>query len=392
MVEHLTLNQGVRGSSPRRPTRKSIGFAEEAAESVFFLRKKFSCRKLCGFYICEESVLETMIYEKMIETENSDPRYQIWSEYRQALTAYILDGIESYYRREHLAKQRKLRDCQFVLDKDVPLEKKPVVAIWGAGRCNDLDLQMLAPYVRFVLIDRTMKDIQTARQRYGLSEVQCACVDLKFWEIYEEEEQFFETLLVDANDLHLSEYLRQVMESVVEQNPEFAEFEHAFDFSVVCGLASQLNARFAGMLDIYGKDLQKLPRTVAVMKEMNMLAARRLTDAIITTTNQAVFAANEIYAASPVRKDRLADYAEIWTEEWEHILMVQKEDQDLPEDVEGITCQVAGSREFELYLMRKQKEGRLVFRHRSGIVWPFSAEKYYFMDVLTAYFVNKEIN
>ena len=37
LVEHLTLNQGVRGSSPRRPTRKSIGFAEEAAESVFFL-------------------------------------------------------------------------------------------------------------------------------------------------------------------------------------------------------------------------------------------------------------------------------------------------------------------------------------------------------------------
>ena len=32
LVEHLTLNQGVRGSSPRRPTRKSIGFAEEAAE------------------------------------------------------------------------------------------------------------------------------------------------------------------------------------------------------------------------------------------------------------------------------------------------------------------------------------------------------------------------
>ena len=36
LVEHLTLNQGVRGSSPRRPTCKSIGFAEEAAESVFF--------------------------------------------------------------------------------------------------------------------------------------------------------------------------------------------------------------------------------------------------------------------------------------------------------------------------------------------------------------------
>ena len=42
LVEHLTLNQGVRGSSPRRPTRKSIGFAEEAAESVFFYRYKYN--------------------------------------------------------------------------------------------------------------------------------------------------------------------------------------------------------------------------------------------------------------------------------------------------------------------------------------------------------------
>ena len=41
LVEHLTLNQGVRGSSPRRPTCKSIGFAEEAAESVFFLYFRF---------------------------------------------------------------------------------------------------------------------------------------------------------------------------------------------------------------------------------------------------------------------------------------------------------------------------------------------------------------
>ena len=153
-----------------------------------------------------------MIYEKMIETENSDPMRTAWTDYRQTLTSYVLEGIESYYRRAHLARQGKLRDQAFTLEADVPLEAKPVVAIWGAGRCNDLDLEMLAPYVRFVLIDRTMEDIQAARARYGLSEAQCVCVDLRFWEIYEEEERFFETLLANGDDLHLSEYLRQVME------------------------------------------------------------------------------------------------------------------------------------------------------------------------------------
>ena len=292
-----------------------------------------------------------MIYEKMIETENSDPMRTAWTDYRQTLTSYVLEGIESYYRRAHLARQGKLRDQAFTLEADVPLEAKPVVAIWGAGRCNDLDLEMLAPYVRFVLIDRTMEDIQAARARYGLSEAQCVCVDLRFWEIYEEEERFFETLLANGDDLHLSEYLRQVMESVAEQQPTFAGYEKAFDFSVVCGLASQLNARFAGLLQLYGKDLRRLPRTAAMMKEMNVQAAGRLMDAIMVTTSGAVFAANEIYAALPAREERLAEYAQIWTEEWEQLLTAKTETQILPEDVEGITCQVAGSREFELHLM-----------------------------------------
>ena len=221
----------------------------------------------------------------MIETENSDPMRTAWTDYRQTLTSYVLEGIESYYRRAHLARQGKLRDQAFTLEADVPLEAKPVVAIWGAGRCNDLDLEMLAPYVRFVLIDRTMEDIQAARARYGLSEAQCVCVDLRFWEIYEEEERFFETLLANGDDLHLSEYLRQVMESVAEQQPTFAGYEKAFDFSVVCGLASQLNARFAGLLQLYGKDLRRLPRTAAMMKEMNVQAAGRLMDAIMVTTS-----------------------------------------------------------------------------------------------------------
>ena len=326
-----------------------------------------------------------MIYEKMIETENSDPMQSAWDEYRHALTEYIWDGIESYYRRAHLAEKGMLRDQDFSMHVDEPLELRPVVAIWGAGRCNDLDLQMLAPYVRFVLIDRDLDAAECARMRFGFSKQHCRCVDLGFWEIYEEEERFFETLLPDADDLHLSEYLRQVLTSVVELQPELAEFEGAFDFSVVCGLASQLNARFAGLLQCYQKNPRNLPRTMAMMKEMNVQAARRLMEAVMTTTKAAIFTANEIYAAPPAREERLAGYAQIWSEEWEQILDAQTPDNTFPKDVEGITCQVAGSREFGLQLMRAQEAGMLTVRHRSGLVWPFSNEKYYFMDVLTAY-------
>ena len=349
------------------------------------------CRYSCRIYRSGTESVKKMIYEKMIETENSDLMQTAWEEYRHALTEYIRDGIESYYRRAHLAKQGKLRDRDFALREGATLELKPVVAIWGAGRCNDLDLQMLAPYVRFVLIDRDLEATECARMRFGFSKQQCRCVDLGFWEIYEEEERFFETLVPEADDLHLSEYLRQVMTSVVEQQPAFEQYEGAFDFSVVCGLASQLNARFAGLLQFYQKDLRNLPRTVAVMKEMNVQAARRLMEAVMTTTKAAVFTANEIYAASPAREERLAGYAQIWSEEWEQILDAQTPDNALPKDVEGITCQVAGSREFGLQLLRAQEADMLRIRHRSGLVWPFSNEKYYFMDVLTAYCINKEI-
>lgn len=333
-----------------------------------------------------------MIYEKMIETENSDPMRTAWTDYRQALTGYIFDGIESYYRRTHLAKQGKLRDQNFTMEADMPLESKPVVAIWGAGRCNDLDLHMLAPYVRFVLIDRSMEDLQRTRERFELSEAACACVDLGFWEIYEEEERFFETLLVKADDLHLSEYLRQVMDSVLEQEAGFKDYTNLFDFSVVCGLASQLNARFAAMLEIYGKHLQSLPRTAAMMKEMNLQAAERLWNAISVTTKHAVFAANEMCAAVPEKEDRLTDYAQIWSEEWEHKIALQGDEQKHTWEVEGISCQVAGSREFEHQIIQAQKNGQMELRHRCGMVWPFSEEKYYFMDVLTAYFINNKIN
>ena len=128
-----------------------------------------------------------------------------------------------------------------------------------------------------------------------------------------------------------------------------------------------------------------------MMKEMNEQAAGRFMDAIMVTTSGADIAANEIYAALPAREGRLAEYAQIWTEECEQLLTAKTATQILPEDVEGITCQVAGSREFALHLMQAQKAGKLVFRHRSVCVWPFSEEKYNFMDVLTAYFINKEI-
>lgn len=336
----------------------------------------------------------TMIYETMIKTENSDSMRDQWSEYRQALTEYIRDGIESFFRREYLSQEGLLRDHTFRLKEvkeGILPGKKPVVAVWGAGGCNDLDLLALAPYVDFVLIDRDVDAMQKAAKRFGFTEGQCQCVDIGFWEIYEEEERFFDALLKDADDLHLSEYLRQLMDSVLKQEMMPASYENAFDFSIVCGIASQLNARFVGLVQGHGKDLKSLPQTVAAMQDMNVQAEKRLYGVVEFMTRCAFFTANEMCAAKPEAHGRLQEYAQIWTEEWERLLVTQAGVQEIPMEMDGISCEVAGSREFIEEILKAQREGMLKIRHRRGMVWPFSAEKHYFMDVLTAYFINKEI-
>lgn len=325
-----------------------------------------------------------MIYEKMLQTENSDSLRTAWTEYREKLTGYVYNCVEDYYRRVYLAASGKLRSHTFSLPQYLAdTDTKPVIAIWGAGRCNDIDLKRLAEIAKLVLIDREIEWVEQAKKRYFLTDEQCVCVDVGFWEIYEEEEQFFEKLLLQGDDEHLSLYLKQLMDSISEQIPEYLEYGKLFDFSVVCGVASQLNARFAAMLHIYETDRKAYPKTVEMLRRMNHQASKKLYDAVAETTKTFLICANELYAGLPQKVDVLSEYADQWTEDWEMHLHTKeiKSSDDF--------CQVAGSREFIQEIERSQREGSLELRHRCGMVWPFSQEKCYLMDVLTAQFVNK---
>ncbi len=327
-----------------------------------------------------------MQYEKMIKTEDSAQMYDAWASYRKDLTAYISDRVDDYYRRKHLLQTGKLRDKSFsmetVLEK---LGEKPVVAIWGAGNCSDLDLHNLSRFARLVLIDREVDRIIQARNRYGLSERECQCVDLGFWEIYEEEEQWFASLLKqNADEEHLAQYLNRIEQSVLKQQADCLKTSGLFDFSVTVGLASQLNARFWGLLHIYGRNIQSMPRVKEALMHMNMAAAGRLYDAVIATTKHAVFCGNELCFAECEQQETLSDMAAGWSDSCEEALYrgacLKATDQ----------CEVAGSREFLQILEAGIEQGETRIAHRRGMVWPFSPEKYYFMDVLMLEFVNKK--
>lgn len=326
-----------------------------------------------------------MLYEKMIESENSDIVREHWSSYRRDMTDYVRERVEDYYRRKHLLENGKIRDQKFSLESYLKAcGKKPVLAIWGAGRCNDLSILELAPFSKLVLIDRDISLIEAAKARYGFSDTECVCINLPFWEIYEEEERYFETLLVHADDVHLSQYLKQLFDSLQADIPNYETFEDAFDFSVCFGLASQLQARFAGLLYGYEKNIEDFPMVQNMLRKMNQEAEIRLLNAILMTTKNAFFCANEMCARIPAEEEILWKYAHNWSEDWEEALL------SMQNKTASNLCNVEGSREFLQAIEHETKQGGLKILHRCGMVWPFSEEKYYFMDVFMSEIINKK--
>lgn len=319
-----------------------------------------------------------MLYDQMVKSENSDPVRDLWRPYREMMTQYVCGRIEDSYRRTYLAGQSKRKADDFSLEQVLAeTGEKPVVAVWGAGRCNDLDIHTLAGISRLVLIDRETAWTEAAREQYGLNREQCVCADMGFWDISEEEERYFERLLAGgADDGHLAAYLRQL--SVCEQAESSAVSCGRFDYSVCLGLASQLNARFAGLMHIYKKDFADYPETESVLREMNACASGRLLRMIAETTGKAVILANELYAGTAERAAALSAAAQEWTAQGEETVLCGGH---LPA---ADACRIAGSREFLQEVECYVADGRFSVVHRSGAVWPFVPERYFFMDVMTA--------
>ena len=380
LVEHLTLNQGVRGSSPRRPTHKSIGFADKAAGSVFFLYK-CNCRMFVVSFKGEK-----MRYEKLIATEDTTQMYEAWADYRNQLTCLVYECVDNYYRKSYLSRAGKLRDDEFCLDKELEIAgQRPVIAIWGAGNCSDLDLRQLSRIAKLVLIDRELERTKRARDRYGLSETECQCIDLGFWEVYEEEERFFADLLEHgADDAHLAQYLSSLERTMVMQKEDMKGIEKLFDFSVVAGLASQLNARFAALLHIYGRNVKTMPFVTDSLNQMNESAAYQLYKMIRLTTRNACFCCNELLAGGADKEAEFLEMVKNRSEIYEEAF-TNGGNCNVSE-----RCTVAGSREFLRVIEEGNRIEEIKMMHRAGLIWPFTTEKHYFMDVLMFEIINKK--
>lgn len=272
--------------------------------------------------------------DRLIASEVLPNAYKEWREYRQKLTDFIEENCVAE------------GGC------------KPVLAIWGAGRSNDIDLARLAERFKLVLIDRDAEGLVQACKTYGLEKTDVICVDLPFWNVELETYEMFEALLAEGEEAEIViEHLKQV--AFDNSHRVLPDIGRRFDYSVCIGLHSQLNARFAGLLYMYRENYDE--------EELQMIenAIRALNEAAVTRTNDVIYMLTEKLMVFGLEWAVVNESA---MEQWEKLV---------PEDIEGalqLRHDIGMHKDFDI---RIEAERRLF--------WPFAwkeRKKGYVMELL----------
>lgn len=272
--------------------------------------------------------------DRLIASEVLPNAYKEWRGYRQKLTDFIEENCVAE------------GGC------------KPVLAIWGAGRSNDIDLARLTERFKLVLIDRDAEGLAQACKAYGLEETDAICVDLPFWNVEFEIYEMFEALLAEGEEAEIViEHLQQV--AFDNSHRVLPDIGRRFDYSVCIGLHSQLNARFAGLLYMYRENYDE--------EELQMIenAIRALNEAAVTRTNDVIYMLTEKLMVFGLEWAVVNESA---MEQWEKLV---------PEDIEGalqLRHDIGMHKDFDI---RIEAERRLF--------WPFAwkeRKKGYVMELL----------
>ena len=272
--------------------------------------------------------------DRLIASEVLPNAYKEWRGYRQKLTDFIEENCVAE------------GGC------------KPVLAIWGAGRSNDIDLARLAERFKLVLIDRDAEGLAQACKTYGLEETDAICVDLPFWNVELETYEMFEALLAEGEEAEIViEHLKQV--AFDNSHRVLPDIGRRFDYSVCVGLHSQLNARFAGLLYMYRENYDE--------EELQMIenAIRALNEAAVTRTNDVIYMLTEKLMVFGLEWAVVNESA---MDQWERLV---------PEDIEGalqLRHDIGMHKDFDIRIEAERQ-----------LFWPFAwkeRKKGYVMELL----------
>lgn len=313
-----------------------------------------------------------MLFEEIIQKENSDIMYDRWSRYRNGLTSYILKTIEAFYIREALRKKRqlKLKKGQMFMPDSA---EKPTLAIWGAGGLNDIDAALLAERLRLVLIDDNLEAVGRACKKYGLPE-DVVCIDMKFWDIPAEKYHMLEDLMSEGVEVDIiSRYLREIFDKM-----HICNFDGLpkFDFSVVSGLASQLNARLWRLV----RSFPGYEALEPILREYNLFAVNRLFSCVESVTGKLSIWGYEVLS-SP-ESSGILTVCEAENELWHEVI------NSMPRDVfwKNLTeVSIEGSVQLDKLICESYVNEKKSVLNGASFLWPFSDRKDYMMRFVTTY-------
>ena len=124
------------------------------------------------------------LYDQLTKLQVIEKAFIEWQTYRESLTSYIM--------------------------KQLPNESE--VALWGAGRCNDLDLEVLAKKCESIwLIDKNEEAMRNALKQYGLEENKK--IKIKVYDFTGIKEQVYK----DYADILVSEVRKKGLQTNIEE-------------------------------------------------------------------------------------------------------------------------------------------------------------------------------
>lgn len=209
------------------------------------------------------------LYDQLAALQNIPGAYEKWTGYREAVTHYILE--QAYGNRE--------------------------LAILGAGRCNDMDLRLLATYFeKLYLFDQDEQAMKEALKKYGLWEHPRIEMKVASFTGIEEDDlrDYADGLIKEIRRRgmqtevgELAMVAQDLLNSIEEKLEAFTASFGTYENTVVLGVHSQLLNMLEWIWQVVLQTLGKTEESVrARIIQLNDRTVERFNTALIRATRE----------------------------------------------------------------------------------------------------------
>lgn len=207
------------------------------------------------------------ILSELRRVERIENAYQNWAAYREVVTEYIIAQTTDFKE----------------------------IAVFGAGRCNDIDLaRLVEKFERVILLDKDREAMQEATRQYGVhynSRIQL--IEMDFLGITDNDfrnyAQLVKQCFTEQTGIEpVLSYLEKAKHSIEAYTMNLAKDQ--YKNIILLGVHSQLNIYFAHIWSLYSNAFKiNDHRVYDKVKELNEIAAKKLNHAVIQGTAKELF-------------------------------------------------------------------------------------------------------